>query len=443
MITSSQLDAARHALEFARKKGAQQVRVTLDVAQGAAFEFRDDALEALRRYDDTGLAIQLFVDGRFGSFASNRLHPDDLLPFIDNAISATRLLAPDPHRTLPDPSRYFHPTPSTPNLDTDDRRFNALTPQLKIDLARAAAAEATGHDPRILSVFAAFEDSRQASFVIDSNGFEAIHPADTSFSLSASVSLQDPNSPARPEDYWFHAATHFDQLQSQGIGHQALLRAQSKIGQTQAPSGKYPILLHNTVAPQLLSPLINALYGANIQQKNSFLLNMLGQPIADPLLSLYDQPLTPNAFGARLFDFEGVATTPNPIIHYGVLQTYFLDTTYAHKLNSPPTFSAPSILSLQPGNQSFDQLLASLHNGILISALNGGNANSSSGDFSYGFEGFLIRNGSIHQPLARMNITGNLLTLWNNLRLVGNDPLLTSSWRIPSLLFEDVDCAGL
>ena len=42
-----------------------------------------------------------------------------------------------------------------------------------------------------------------------------------------------------------------------------------------------------------------------------------------------------------------------------------------------------------------------------------------------------------------MNVTGNLVTLWNHLAEVGNDPRLSSSWRIPSLLFDGVDFSGL
>jgi len=47
------------------------------------------------------------------------------------------------------------------------------------------------------------------------------------------------------------------------------------------------------------------------------------------------------------------------------------------------------------------------------------------------------------QPVSEMNVTGNMITLWASLSAVGNDPRLSSSWRIPSLVFEDVDFSGL
>ncbi|MDO4756117.1 MAG: metallopeptidase TldD-related protein, partial [Parabacteroides sp.] len=97
----------------------------------------------------------------------------------------------------------------------------------------------------------------------------------------------------------------------------------------------------------------------------------------------------------------------------------------------------------QMGNKDTNGLIASVNKGILITGFNGGNCNSSTGDFSYGIEGFLIEKGKLTQPISEMNVTGNMITLWNNLIEVGNDPRLFSSWQIPGLLFDNVDFSGL
>ena len=62
---------------------------------------------------------------------------------------------------------------------------------------------------------------------------------------------------------------------------------------------------------------------------------------------------------------------------------------------------------------------------------------------SYGIEGFLIEDGKLTQPVNEMNVTGNMVTLWNSLVAVGNDPQPNRSWQIPSLVFEGVDFSGL
>ena len=51
--------------------------------------------------------IHLFVDGRFGSFSTNRLDKKELESFIRNGIASTRFLAEDKARTLPDSSLYY------------------------------------------------------------------------------------------------------------------------------------------------------------------------------------------------------------------------------------------------------------------------------------------------------------------------------------------------
>ncbi|MDR2791644.1 MAG: TldD/PmbA family protein [Tannerellaceae bacterium] len=426
-------------MDFARKEGCDEVRVAFETAQGTSFEVRDMQIDCIRRRAESCLNFHFFVAGRFGAFSTNRLEKEELERFIRNGIAATRLVAEDGAWRLPDADRYY--VGGLPGLDLDDPHFDAIDNEAKIALAMSACAEMTGKDARILSATSSFEDCRDASYMLASNGFEGEQSA-TAYTLCAQVSVQDGGSPARPEDYWYDSAPFFTDLTKKGIGDRAVQRVLAKLGQKPIASGKYTMLLDNTLSSRFLSPLIGALYGAAIQQDNSFLLNKIGERIANERVTVMDAPHIPRAFGARYFDGEGVATTPRPIISEGVLQTYFLDTYYAGKLNLPPTISSPSLLTMQGGNKGCGELLADMARGIWVTGLNGGNCNGTTGDFSYGMEGFLVENGRPVRPLSEMNITGNMLSLWQQMTEAGNDPLPVSSWRIPSLLFEGVDFSG-
>jgi PmbA protein len=194
---------------------------------------------------------------------------------------------------------------------------------------------------------------------------------------------------------------------------------------------------------RLLSPVIGAMSGSAIQQKNSFLMDKSDQKVFSANVSIVDEPHLIRSSGARYFDNEGVATRHQNIFEAGVLKTYFIDTYIGKKLNLPQTISSPSILNMPPGNKNLDGLIASVDKGILVTGFNGGNSSSTTGDFSYGIEGFLIEKGKLAQPVNEMNITGNMVTLWNNLVETGNDTRMDSSWRIPSLLFDNVDFSGI
>lgn len=108
-----------------------------------------------------------------------------------------------------------------------------------------------------------------------------------------------------------------------------------------------------------------------------------------------------------------------------------------------PTVASASILTMDRGEKDKEQLVSGIHRGILVTGFNGGNCNAATGNFSYGIEGFLIEEGRLVQPVSEMNITGNMIDLWNHLVEVGNDPRSCTSWRIPSLHFEDVDFSGI
>ena len=277
--------------------------------------------------------------------------------------------------------------------------------------------------------------------MIASNGFEGETSA-SSFSLVGSVSIKGEGE-ARPESYWYDSSLYYSDLIKSGIGTKALERVLRKLGAKKTKSGRYNMVVDNMNASRLLSPVMDAIDGASIQQKNSFLIDKLNQKVLGEKFTLKDEPHLVKTAGARYFDYEGVATHPMTIFDKGELKTYFIDTYRANKMNISPTISSASVLTMEMSDKNLDALIADMDKGILVTGFNGGNCNSTSGDFSYGVEGFLIEGGKLTQPISEMNVTGNMIKLWNQLIEVGNDPRLSSSWQIPSLCFEGIDFSGL
>lgn len=426
-------------MDYALKNGCQAAKLVLYSNSNASFELRDAKMDKLQQASESGLSISLFVDGKYGSYSTNRLDKKELEGFIKNGIESTRYLAEDKARVLPDASRYYKG--GKPDLQLFDTKFYDINPDDKVAIARMAAEEVMGKDERIISVSTSYSDGENASYRLTSNGFEG-ESKSTWFSAFAEVAVKGEGE-ARPSSYWYDSALYYDKLIKSGIGVKALERVLQKLGQKKAASGKYTMVVDPMNSGQLISPLLSALYGSALQQKNSFLLDKLNTKVGSDKLNLMDEPHTIGANGARYFDTEGVATERRPVFESGVLKTYFIDTYNSKKMGVAPTINSPSLLVLQPGNKDLDGLIADVEKGILVTGFNGGNSNSSSGDFSYGIEGFLIENGKLTQPVNEMNVTGNMVTLWSSLVAIGNDPRLSSSWRIPSLVFEGVDFSGL
>ena len=439
MISNENKKLAQWAMDYALKNGCQAAKVSLYSGSNTSFELRDAQMDKLQQASESRMSLFLYVDGRYGTYSTNRLDKKELESFIRNGVESTRYLAEDEARVLPDASRYYKG--GKPDLQLLDPQFSAVNPDNKVALAKAIAEEVLGKDPRIISVESSYGDGDGFSYHITSNGFEG-ETQQSWYSLSASVAVKGEGE-ARPSSYWYESSLCLDKLIKEGVGQKALERTLQKIGQKKTKSGKYTMVVDPMNSGQLLRPMLSAVFGSALQQKNSFLLDKLGQKVGSDKFTLMDEPHLIGASGARYFDSEGVATEHRSIFDKGVLKTYYIDTYNAKKMGVDPTVANPSVLILQEGNKDLHGLVAGVDRGILVTGFNGGNSNSSTGDFSYGIEGFLIEKGKLTLPLSEMNVTGNMITLWNSLAETGNDPRLDSSWRIPSLVFEGVDFSGL
>ena len=99
MITNENKKLAQWAMEYALKNGCQSSRVTLYNGSSSSFEIRDMKIDRLQQASENSMVVHLFVDGRYGSYSTNRLDKKELEKFIKDGISATRFLARC--RTLP------------------------------------------------------------------------------------------------------------------------------------------------------------------------------------------------------------------------------------------------------------------------------------------------------------------------------------------------------
>jgi PmbA protein len=203
------------------------------------------------------------------------------------------------------------------------------------------------------------------------------------------------------------------------------------------------LVVDNRAAGRLMAGLGGPLTGAALQQKRSFLEGRLGQPIGSPLLDVADDPLLPKALGSRLFDGEGLAARRRTVFEKGVLRSYFVDTYYGKKLKMEPTTGGPSNLVWTLGPKSQAEILKDVGEGLLVTGFLGGNSNGTTGDYSLGVQGFVIRGGKRAEPVGEMNIAGNMLDLTKRLAAVGNDPWPYSQNRTPTLVFEGVQFAGV
>ncbi len=454
MLTEQEIKVADSCLRKALDLGADKVRVTLNKSLMELFGTLNGELDKVNHCLDRSVSVCLFADGKFGSFSTNRLVESELDDFLKNAIATVRMLADDPCRDLPEESRTAKNAVTGKELGLYDSGYPDLTSDERLRMALGAAIFRKHSGDGLISEEGEYSDTIFDSLVTDSNGLRCRH-TETSFEYGVEVTVQDADG-NRFSGYWWDATPMLKDLNIRDCGETAFRRAMSQIGPLKIESGKHNMVIDSEVASRLVTPVLNALGGYSLQQKNSFMLDSLGKKVFPEWLNIWDKPVSVGETGSRLFDSEGVATAETPIIGSGVVKEYFVNTYMSRKMGIKPTVEDATRPVLLPcvapvlaekvtsagsvtGEIGRKELMRLVGDGILVTGFNGGNSNSATGDFSFGVEGFLFRDGKIVHPVRETLITGNLLTLWNSLLAAGNDARFCKSKLIPTLAFGNVD----
>jgi len=434
-------DLASWGIDTAKAAGAGDCRININASRRVQISYRERKPENIKESSTKSLSLDIFVNGRYSSMSTSDLRKPALKDFIVRAVSQTKILAEDPFRSLTDP-KYYQGRQSA-NLDLVDPEYHAWNPESRHAFVKTIeeACLSKGGD-KVISVTAGTSDNYFSSLLMTSNGFDGYNEG-TFFSGNASMTAKDLGD-RKPMEYGSAAAVHRKDLAApETIGEEAASRALALLGGKKIKTETIPIIIENRVADRIGSGLLDAMTGRAIQQKQSFLAEKRGQPIASNLLTLIDDPLLKRGFGSFLFDGDGFPAQKRIMIDAGILKEFYIDWYYSRKLGWEPTTGSTSNLIIPPGKRSVAEIMKDLGRGILITGFIGGNSNSTTGDVSLGIVGRLFEDGIPIQAVSEMNIADNHLKLWTRLIEAANDPYRYSSGKIPSLVFRDVVVSGI
>lgn len=439
MNNKERIDLAHWVVTLAKKHGASEAAVNISNSRDVEVSFRDKQLDKLKESTKSSLNITIYADGKYSSHSTNDLRKSELGKFVEKAIAMTKYLTKDPFRSLPKPELYNGQRKL--NLELLDLSYSSIESSKRKELAKKLEEITLSKSKKIISCTSSYSDSINKSVKVHSNGFVG-EKVTTGFYLGTDVTVDD-GSGGRPEGSDYGYTRKFKDIPDlKIIADNAVKKAVNKIGQKKIESGKYEMVVENKAVSRLLRALLNAMNGSSLYRKSSFLDGKLGQKIGSDKLTIIDDPFIISAIGSRLYDGEGIAAKKRIMLEKGVLKEYYIDTYYGKKLEMTPTTGGNSNLVFDYGEKSVNELVKGIKKGILVNQFIGGNANGTTGDFSYGVVGQFVEDGKIIHPVNEMNLSGNMNDFWNKLIETGNDPFIYSSLRRPSMYFADVSFSG-
>src|SRR5690606_31537341 len=118
----------------------------------------------------------------------------------------------------------------------------------------------------------------------------------------------------------------------------------------------------------LMGHFTQAVSGASLYRKSSFLLDSIGKQIFSPDIQIRELPHIKKGLASCIFDDEGVATRDRFVVENGIVQGYFLGSYSARKLGLRSTGNAGGNHNLVLENAtalSFNALLKKMGTGLL------------------------------------------------------------------------------
>lgn len=435
-------EISQKVLEQAKKFGATDAVTEISESYGLSVMTRCEHVEKVEYQADKTIEIGVFFAKRRGYATTSDFSDQAIVATVKAACNIARLTAEDSCAGLPEKQNYL-------SCSMDLKLFFpwTLTVNEAVDIARQMEKKAFSFDEKIKNSDGASVSTFHRQFVLANTDDFIDGYAISRHCLSCAPVAISVNGMQR--DSWYSMNLDPEKLQSPLlIGQRAASRALARLGATSIATQKCPVLFEAPVAASLLNCFVNAISGAALYRKATFLLDSLGKQIFPKHINLYEDPLVISGPASTPFDEEGVQTRSRVIIENGVLQGYFLSTYSARKLGMETTGNAGGAHNLYLSSvltqksDDLDIMLRKLGTGLFVTELMGDGVNLVTGDYSRCASGFWVENGKISFPVEEVTIASNLSQMFMGIIAVGADQFCHNNKFLGSILIDNMTVAG-
>jgi PmbA protein len=245
-----------------------------------------------------------------------------------------------------------------------------------------------------------------------------------------------------------------DRLDLQGCVQEAAEKTISHLNYEKISSGKYRVVFSAEAFLSLLGAFSNLYNAQSILDRRSLsTVEDLGQVVASPLLSVYDDALHADNIGVETFDGEGSPTRRVGLIEQGVLTHFLHSAGTAKRMGASPTGHAsigakvsvsPSFYHVLPGTEQRSEFSLKAADQVVfiddLQALHAG-VNALQGSFSLPFDGWLYHQGE-RVSIESATVAGDFRELLKGIIYLEPELELTPAGLSPQVWVEGLSITG-
>mgnify|MGYP000572834544 CR=1 FL=1 len=301
---------------------------------------------------------------------------------------------------------------------------HSLTPSSRRETASAAMlirhpGAARSISPEIVQVMANYGDHVQDVCICNTEGvFVTDRRVQTRLRVSAIASNGTENQSGSDAPGASMGFELFDtRVNAEESGKIAAQQAVTMLHAPVCPAGVMPVAIDNGFGGVIFHEACgHSLEATSVGIGVSEFCGKLGQQIASPIVTAIDDGTLVNNWGQIHVDDEGTPSQRTVLIENGILKSYMVDRlgsrhpitgssrreSYAYA----PTSRMRSTF-IAPGNDSNEEIIASMGDGLYARKMGGGSVNPATGEFNFSVaEAYLVRDGKIAHPVRGASLIG-------------------------------------
>lgn len=322
----------------------------------------------------------------------------------------------------------------------------------KVNFLSKLESRLVNFDKRIVNVELTYMERASKTRLINSHGINLAKEYSYMVFYAEALAVDGDQSAAKFEA---DVNTKFSELDADKVFNKLTENVINSLGAGFVQSGKYPVVLSRDVASSIVSAFSSVFSGESAMRKMSILVDKVNQQVFGENITIINDPFTDKALFKESFDDEGVPCQTIEVVKNGVFTGFFHNLRSANFFKQAPTGNgfrhgastsvSPVNLHVQEGNQTEDEIIATIENGIYITEVSGLHAglNPISGNFNVQSSGYLIENGKKTKPVTLFVLSSNFYEMLNNVEAIANNTEPNfNGIASPSLKIKEVQISG-
>jgi TldD protein len=420
---------AQSVIDHALSLGADFAELFIERQLRSNVETLSGAVKDISSGIDFGIGVRLVFGFKVLYGYTNKADTNELKRIVSDLAAKDRR---DPSVTAT-AFRYAQYANIHPAANPLSRDHNVAS---KIDFLLTADKAARGANDAISQVTGSVGQREQAIEIFNSEG---LHATDTRHYSRARTTAIAQNGQEQATGYdddggllgWELS----DRMNAQAMGEEATRMALVNLGANACPSGRMPVIIGNGFGGVIFHEACgHLLETTSVAKQASVFHDKLGGMIANPVVNAVDDGTLANEWGSINIDDEGMATQNTQLIKDGQLVNFLADRQGSLKTGIARSGSgrresykfAPTSRMrntfIEPGNDSFDDMIGSIEKGIYAKRMGGGSVTPGTGEFNFAVtEGYYVEDGKIQYPVKSATLISTGPQVLKEISMVSDD----------------------